>query len=97
MVSQWHHLGTLPITITLLNTRVNILTFVTPNLLHTTHFFPIPLILKCGTTLLNINLLFIHVCTNLPTILPCNHHQGTPTTTRLSLPNLHTTKLLMIF
>ena len=105
MVSQWHHLDTLPISInihifsisiTLLNTRVNILTFLTPNLLHTTHSST-PLILKCGTSLLNTSLLFIHLCFNLPAILPSNHHPGTLTTTTLSLPTLHTTNLLVTF
>ena len=105
MVSQWYHLDTLPIsinihilgiTITLLNTRGNILTFLTPNLLHTTHS-PTPLIFKCGTSLLNTGLLFIHLCFNLPTILPSDHHPGTLTTSRLSLPILHTTNLLVIF
>ena len=108
MVSQWHHLDTLPISInihisisihisiTLLNTRVNILTFLTPNLLHITHFSTL-LNLKCGTSLLNTSLLFIHLCFNLPTILPSDHHPGTLTTTRLSLPILHTTNLLVIF
>ena len=46
------------------------------------------LVLKCGTTFLNINLLFIHIVhIHLPTILPLNHHWNNLAT---NIPSLHT-------
>ena len=62
------------------------------NLLHTPSYCPplySSLVLKYGTTLLYINLLFIQMRINLPAILPYYRHWDNLATNILSLHTLH--------